>query len=51
MSAASEGHDICADEPWIAGAPIAPPGATAWHPYAAEGQAVAALVLAELETE
>jgi len=49
MYAASEGHDICAEEPWIAGAPIAPAGATAWHPYAAEGQAVAELVLAELE--
>lgn len=49
MHAASEGHDICAEEPWIAGAPIAPTGATAWHPYAAEGQAVAELVLAELE--
>lgn len=51
MYAASEGHDICADEPWIAGAPIAPTGATAWHPYAAEGQAVAELVLAELDEE
>lgn len=51
MYAASEGHDICADEPWVAGAPIAPEGATAWHPYAAEGQAVAELVLAELEEE
>jgi len=49
MYAASEGHDICSDEPWIAGASIAPKGATAWHPYAAEGQAVAELVLAELE--
>jgi hypothetical protein len=51
MYPASEGHDICAAEPWIAGAPIAPVGATAWHPYAAEGQAVAELVLAELEEQ
>ena len=51
MYAASEGHDICSDEPWIAGAPIAPTGATAWHPYAAEGQAVAELVLAELSAD
>lgn len=47
---ASEGHDICAEEPWIAGADPAPTGATPWHTYAAEGQAVAELVLAELES-
>ena len=49
MYAASEGHDICADEPWIAGAAAKPEGATAWHPYVEEGEAVAELVLAELE--
>jgi hypothetical protein len=56
MYAASEGHDICSVEPWVAGLPrddngarTPPEGATAWHPYAAEGQAVAQLVLAELE--
>ncbi|MDZ5620034.1 SGNH/GDSL hydrolase family protein [Nocardioides sp. HM23] len=51
MYAVSEGHDICGAEPWVAGAAIAPPGATAWHPYAAESQAVAELVLDELEEE
>jgi len=58
MYAVSEGHDICGDEPWIAGAPtgpdgslVVPEGATRWHPYAAEGQVVAELVLAELEEQ
>ena len=45
----SEGHDICADQPWVAGAPIRPTGATAWHPYAAESQAAAELILKALE--
>jgi GDSL-like Lipase/Acylhydrolase family len=46
----SEGHDICGDEPWVAGAPIRPTGATAWHPYAAESQAAAELILEALES-
>lgn len=44
----SEGHDICSDDPWMAGGldlDNPPVGATAWHPYAAESQAVAGLVL------
>ena len=49
MHDVSEGHDICGDEPWIAGAPIRPTGATAWHPYAAESQAAAELILEALE--
>lgn len=47
--AASEGHDICSDEPWIAGARVVKSGATPWHPYPQESQAVARLVLEELE--
>jgi hypothetical protein len=49
MYAASEGHDICSDDPWVAGAGMSPRGAAAWHPYAAEGEAAADLILAELE--
>jgi hypothetical protein len=50
MYAVSEGHDICGEQPWVAGAPIRPTGATAWHPYAAESQAAAELILEALET-
>ncbi len=49
MAGPSSGHDICSGDPWVAGAELAPEGSNAWHPYAAEGQAVAELVLAELE--
>lgn len=44
----SAGHDTCAEEPWMAGREMQT-GAVAFHPYAAESQAVAQLVLAELE--
>ena len=47
MEDPSEGHDTCGAEPWMAG-PVPGPGATPWHPYAAEGEAVAELVLEEL---
>lgn len=41
--AATEGHDICGEEPWIAG--MKPTrAATAYHPYAEEQQAVADLL-------
>lgn len=40
---ATEGHDICGEEPWIAGVkPVR--NATAYHPYAEEQQAVADLL-------
>lgn len=42
---ASEGHDICADEPWVNGATETPDTAIAFHPLAVEQQAVAELVL------
>lgn len=47
----SKGHDICADDPWIAGTAAAKgrPG-LAWHPYAEE-QVVVADLLAELVTD
>ncbi len=48
--AASEGHDICSDEPWVAGAV---PGAAwlSYHPGFDEHAAVAALVVAALERD
>lgn len=42
---ASEGHDICSDEPWIAGIRDDPFRAFGLHPYPAEQRAVADLVL------
>lgn len=43
LSAASRGHDVCSDEPWVAGRnPTAP--ASPFHPYAAEAEAVAGLL-------
>lgn len=45
---ASDGHDICSDEPWIAGVRGAPGRAMGLHPYPGEQQAVADLVLAGL---
>ena len=44
-SAASAGHDICADDPWINGQATDPNRALAFHPFAAEQKAVAQLVL------
>lgn len=49
MEPVSEGHDICGDEPWIAGIQVTGGNATPWHPYPQESQAVAGLVLKELE--
>ncbi len=45
---ASEGHDICSDDPWIAGVHGAQ-RAMHLHPYPAEQRAVADLILAKLE--
>jgi len=44
---ASEGHDICSDDPWIAGVHGAQ-RAMWMHPYPTEQQAVADLILAKL---
>jgi lysophospholipase L1-like esterase len=43
--APSEGHDICADEPWINGRVTSAQRALAYHPLAVEQEAVADLVL------
>ncbi len=42
---ASQGHDICSDEPWVAGIRGAPKRAMGLHPYPAEQRAVADLVV------
>jgi hypothetical protein len=44
----SEGHDICSDDPWMAGAVAPESGGAAWHPYAVESEAEADLVLKAL---
>ncbi|KAA1427461.1 SGNH/GDSL hydrolase family protein [Nocardioides antri] len=49
MFPVSEGHDICGEVPWIAGDKPKRRDATRWHPFPEESQAVAELVLAELE--
>ncbi|KQQ39522.1 SGNH/GDSL hydrolase family protein [Nocardioides sp. Leaf307] len=46
--AATEGHDLCAEDPWINGRTTLEDEALAYHPLAAEQEAVAAEVLAVL---
>ena len=51
--AASEGHDVCSADPWVAGwTPITSPppeGARRLHPYAAAAEAESALILEALK--
>jgi lysophospholipase L1-like esterase len=47
---ASKGHDICSEEPWIAGVRGAQ-RAMGFHPYPTEQRAVADLVLEQLESD
>jgi len=42
---ASQGHDICSDDPWVNGAVTDQKRAARYHPYAEEQRAVAHLVL------
>lgn len=42
---ASKGHDICADEPWVNGIETQADAALALHPFLAEQQAVAEMIL------
>ena len=44
--AASRGHDICSDQPWVNGSVTDQSAAAAYHPFAVEQRAVAKLVLA-----
>jgi hypothetical protein len=46
--AATKGHDICAEDPWIQGKKPEPGVAVAYHPRAAEQRAVADLVIRHL---
>ena len=48
MYAASEGHDICSDDPWVNGQKTIQGKALAYHPFAEEQRAVADLVLEKL---
>ncbi len=48
---ASEGHDICSAEPWIAGATPPRTDGAAYHPYPEEQELVADLLLGVLESE
>ncbi len=45
---ASKGHDICSDEPWVAGIRGDQWRAMGLHPYPAEQRAVAALILKQI---
>ncbi|KQT93994.1 hypothetical protein ASG49_03375 [Marmoricola sp. Leaf446] len=46
VAAATEGHDICAEDPWVNGATTDQQRALAFHPFAAEQRAVAEAVVA-----
>lgn len=48
LFAASQGHDICSEEPWIAGVRGTDNQAAGLHPYPAEQEAVAGLVIKRL---
>lgn len=45
LVAASNGHDICSDQPWVAGVQGDPSRAMGLHPFPAEQRAVARLIL------
>jgi hypothetical protein len=49
--AATKGHDICSDEPWIAGREATHGRAAPWHPYIQEQEATADAILAALDEE
>ncbi len=46
--AASRGHDICSDDPWVNGARVADDGTVPFHPFGVEQAAVADLIAAML---
>jgi lysophospholipase L1-like esterase len=49
MYAASDGHDICSDQPWVNGIDTDPSRALAFHPFPVEQRAVADLLLGLLQ--
>jgi lysophospholipase L1-like esterase len=48
VAAASVGHDVCSDDPWVAGIDPVSTRAAAYHPFAVEQRAVADLILEQL---
>jgi lysophospholipase L1-like esterase len=48
VAGASVGHDVCSDDPWIAGIDPDVTRAAAYHPFAIEQRAVADLILDQL---
>jgi lysophospholipase L1-like esterase len=48
VTAASIGHDVCSDDPWVAGIDPVETRAAAYHPFAVEQRAVADLILSQL---
>ncbi len=51
MHAASVGHEICSDDPWVQGRRTDQDAALAYHPFAAEQEAVAEQALALLRQQ
>ncbi len=51
MYAASEGHDICSDDPWVNGSVTDRQKALAYHPFAAGMRADAREILAALDAD
>jgi hypothetical protein len=47
--AASRGHDICSDDPWVNDRYTDPGRALLYHPFTEEQAAVARLILAQLD--
>ncbi|WP_344733801.1 SGNH/GDSL hydrolase family protein [Nocardioides fonticola] len=47
-AAATRGHDICSDDPWVNGQDDGPDGSWGYHPRLQEQQVVAGLILEEL---
>lgn len=47
-AAATRGHDICSDDPWVNGQDDGPDGSWGYHPRLPEQQVVAGLILREL---
>ncbi|MDN4160896.1 SGNH/GDSL hydrolase family protein [Nocardioides abyssi] len=48
LYAASDGHDVCSDDPWVNGRVTSAATALAYHPLKVEQEAVAGLVLEKL---
>ncbi|MDZ5620017.1 SGNH/GDSL hydrolase family protein [Nocardioides sp. HM23] len=46
---ATRGHDICGEDPWVAGRTTIGGKGVAWHPFASEQKATAAAIVAALQ--